>query len=298
MVKNVLIFGSEGMLGKELREHLSGFSKYKILGIDKKDADITSYDSVFQIIKKHKPHFVINCAAIINVEYCEANPLEAYKVNSIGPGNIVKALRGAKLEDTQFIQISTSDVFGGEKNFFKESDSPKPVNVYGQSKFLGEKILEQESKISGVKYFIVRTNWLYGKHRKTFVDFIYENLKNKKQIEVISDQYGVVTWAKDLALSVVKLMNGSAKYESGIYHLVSGFEKRLSRLDIAKEIANIADSKADYLKPSKRENVFKVPRPKSVVLINSKLPKMPDWKKSLKKFLRNEFKTLAPLARE
>ncbi|MEK7502862.1 MAG: NAD(P)-dependent oxidoreductase [Patescibacteria group bacterium] len=285
MAKKVLIFGSAGMLGRELIEHLSGFPDFNIFGADKNDVDIVSYDSVFKIIKKYNPDFVINCAALINVEYCEANPLEAYKVNSIGPGNIAKALGNAKLPNSKFIQISTSDVFGGEKKFFKESDSPKPVNIYSQSKFFGEKILEQESKIYSLKYFIVRTNWLYSKHRKTFVDFIYENLRDKKQIDVISDQYGVVTWAKDLATSIVDLMDGSAKYENGIYHLVSHFDRRLSRFDIAKEIANIAKAGHKHLKPSKRADVFKVPRPKSVVLVNSKLPRMPDWKKSLKKFL-------------
>jgi len=251
-----------------------------ILGIDPGLAD-----TGFGVIKKHKPDFVINCAVLINVEYCEANPIEAYKVNLFGPGNIVTALGRANLNNCKFIQISTSDVFGGEKKFFKENDKPNPVNVYGWSKFLGEKIIEHESKIYPLKYFIVRTNWLYSGHRKTFVDFIHENLLQKKQIEVISDQYGVVTWAKDLAESLTNFIKNFSKYETGIYHLVSSFDRRLSRLDIAKEIANIAKADSKYLKPSKRESVFKVPRPKSVVLINSKLPKMPDWKKSLKKFL-------------
>jgi dTDP-4-dehydrorhamnose reductase len=206
-------------------------------------------------------------------------------INSIGPGNIVKALDGANLSDAKLIQISTSDVFGGEKNFFKENDHPKPINVYGWSKFMGEKILEHEAKTRGIKYFIVRTNWLYSKHRKTFVDFIHENLLQKKQIEVISDQYGVVTWAKDLVESLVNFINNSKKYESGIYHLVSSFDRRLSRMDIAKEIASITGFESKFLKSSKMENIFKVLRPKNVVLINSKFPKMPDWKKSLKKFL-------------
>lgn len=283
-MKKVLIFGSAGMLGRELIERFSQSSDYKVISIDKKDADISSYNSVFKIIKKHKPDFVINCAALINVEYCEANPEDAYKVNSIGPGNIARALLEAKLLDSKFIQISSSDVFGGENKFFKESDAPNPVNVYGLSKFFGEKIVEHYLKNSNPKYFIIRTNWLYSKHRKTFVDFIYENLLQKKQIEVIADQFGVVTWAKDLAESIGKLVINYNKYESGIYHLVSNFDKRLSRFDIAKEIAKIAKAENKYLKPSKRENVFKIPRPKSVVLVNSKLPKMPNWKKSLARY--------------
>lgn len=283
-MKKVLIFGSSGMLGRELAEYFSK-SKYKIIPIDKNEADISSYGSVFKIIKKHSPDFVVNSAAFINVEYCQSNPEEAYRVNSIGPGNIARALKEAKLFSSLLVQISTSDVFGGEKNSFTERDEPRPVNTYGFSKFLGEKILQHELKNSEIKYFIVRTNWLYSKHRKTFVDFIHENLLQKKQIEVIADQYGVVTWAKDLSESIGKLIKNYNKYESGIYHLVSNFEKRLSRFDIAKEIAKIAKAENKYLKPSKRENVFKVPRPKSVVLVNSKLPKMPDWKKSLKRFL-------------
>lgn len=285
MEKKVLLFGSNGMLGRELAEYFSKFSKYKVIPVDKEEADIVSYDSVFKIIKKYKPDLVINSAALINVEYCEANPLEAYKVNSVGPGNIAKALKEAKLLNSILVQISTSDVFGGEKNFFREHDEPRPVNTYGFSKFLGEKILGHELKDGTIKYFIVRTNWLYSKHRKTFVDFIYDNLLEKKQTEIIADQFGVVTWAKDLAESVGDLIKNSNKYQSGIYHLVSSFNRRLSRLDIAKEIAKIAKAENKYLKPGKRADVFKVPRPESVVLINSKFPKMPDWKKSLKKFL-------------
>lgn len=284
-MKKILIFGTSGMLGRELVKHFSKFSRYKIFLVDKEEVDVVVYNSVLKAIKKYKPDFVINCAALINVEYCEAHPIEAYKVNSLGPGNIVAALGNSKLFNSRFIQISTSDVFGGEKRFFKENDTPNPVNVYGWSKFLGEKILEQESKNHSLKYFIIRTNWLYSKHRKTFVDFIYENLLQKKQIEVISNQYGVVTWAKDLADAIGTFINRSAQYKSGIYHLVSNFNRRLSKMDIAKEIAMISGTDKKYLKSSKMEKVFKVPRPKNVALRNSKLPKMPDWNKSLKTFL-------------
>ena len=285
MTRKILIFGSAGMLGRELIDYFSRFPKYKVIAVDKKEADIASFDSVFKILKKHKPDFVINCAALINVEYCQSHPLEAYEVNSMGPGNIVRALASLNSRRTKFIQISTSDVFGGKKNFFKEDDKPNPVNVYGWSKFWGEKIIEQECKTNSIDYFIIRTSWLYSKYKKTFVDFIYENLRDKKQIKVISDQFGVVTWAKDLAKYIGNFVKNSEKHESGIYHLVSSFDKRLSRLDIAREIAKIADAESKPLKRSKMARVFKVPRPKSAVLINSKLPKMPNWKKSLKRYL-------------
>ncbi len=284
-MKKVLIFGSSGMLGRELVEHFSSFSKYKIIAVDKMDGDITSYDSILGIIKKHKPDFVINCAALINVEYCEVNSMRAYSINSMGAGNIARASADLNLKKTKFIQISTSDVFGGKKKYFKENDKPNPVNIYGWSKFFGEKLVEQICTENSIDYFIIRTSWLYSKYKKTFVDFIYENLRDKKQIKVISDQFGVVTWAKDLAKYIGNFVKNSEKHESGIYHLVSSFDKRLSRLDIAREIAKIADAESKPLKRSKMASVFKIPRPQGAVLINSKLPKMPNWKKSLKRYL-------------
>ena len=158
----VLILGAKGMLGREFLDFFELHKEYQTIPVDKDNFDIKSFSSVKSALNKYKPDFVINCAALINVEYCESHPIEAYSVNSFGPGNIARALADLEFKKTKFIHISTSDVFGGEKKFFKESDNPNPVNVYGWSKFLGEKILEQESKASSSRYFIIRTNSLYS----------------------------------------------------------------------------------------------------------------------------------------
>ncbi|MBI2097304.1 MAG: SDR family oxidoreductase, partial [Candidatus Sungbacteria bacterium] len=208
MPKRVLIFGSDGMLGSEFMRRMKKDPRYLVFGCGRKCADITRLASVAAVIRKRRPDVIINCAAKINVDRCEAEPLEAWLVNAIGPGNIIHALAKLGLSNALFVHISTSDVFGeGRKKFWSVDDSPHPVNVYGWSKLGGEKITAAEARMARMKYFIVRTAWLYSRSKNTFIDTVADSIIRRKAINIASDQFNLPTEINNLVSGVMFLMD-------------------------------------------------------------------------------------------
>lgn len=288
-MSKIIILGSNGMLGQEFVDYLGKKKNYQIFALAKKEVNIAKMNGLIKIIAKIRPNFIINCAALIDVDYCEKNPFETFKINAIGPGNIIKCLNQLKLWRTIYIHLSTSDIFGNNKDYFKESDLPTPVNVYGWSKLFGEKMVEFSANINNIKYYIIRTSWLYSLHKDTFVDLVIKSLQMKKSITVIDDQYNIPTWTSDLVRAVEGFIVSNNKYESGVYHLLNQSNKRLSKYDIAQEAAKILNLDKRYLKKGFKKDIFEVARPESAVLINTKFAQLPDWKESLTHFLKLKY---------
>jgi dTDP-4-dehydrorhamnose reductase len=285
-MKKILILGSNGMLGQEFTNYFKNNIMFSIISADQKTVDITNFNQLLKVIKKCQPDFIINCVAIIDVDYCENNPAKAWAVNATGAGNVIRALNKLNFLKTVVLHISTSDVFGnyGIKRF-KENDLPLPINVYGRSKLGGEKIIAAEAKINNLKYFIIRTSWLYSEYKDTFVDFVVKSLNNKKQITIISDQYNVTTWAKDLVRACEVFIAVDKKRKSGVYHLTNQSKIKLSKYTIALRIAEILKLNKKYLKPGLKNKIFKTARPENAILVNNKYIQLPDWQDSLKKYL-------------
>lgn len=284
----VLIFGKSGLLGGEFYDLFSskGFS---VFGYDSGGCDITKPDQVFRIIKKIKPDIVINCAAKIGINECEKNPVGAYLVNSIGPGNIARALKLLKIK-ALFLHISSSYIFRGNAlRGHREDADVKPINAYGWSKFLGEKIIEQELKnSSSVKYYIIRTGWLYGGFRKTFIEEIVDSLRANKTIKLVADNYNIPTWTRDLVRGAVTLSKNK-KSESGIYHLFNSYEKPVTKYDIGVFIAGILGVNSGVFKMCRYKDIFKTGAPGNIILVNSKTNNLPNWKKSLTNYLKFKY---------
>ena len=201
-----------------------------------------------------------------------------------------------------FIHYSTDYVFDGKKSGgYKENDEPRnPVNIYGESKLLGEKYVSNgSSRNKSLKYYIIRTSWLYGRNGKNFVDTISELLQNRDQIKVVNDQYGKPTYAHDLAIKTRELLEGD--YLSGIYHITNeteNKEKGISWYDFAKEIFLINREKIGhaYRQAGKNKEItpcasmeFPRPakRPKWSALVNTKLPLTRNWREALKEYLNS-----------
>lgn len=283
--KRIVIFGAHGLLGKEFVQYLQGLGRYHIFPYSKNQCDITDARMVCGVVRLRKPDIIINCAALINVEYCEQHPLEAWMVNAIGPGIIARTLGECGLSGATFVHISTSDVFGSDKKKFSETDIPHPVNTYGWSKFAGEKIIEQELKQSGVRYYILRASWLYGEFRDTFVAVAIDTLQNEKSITAICDQYSVVTSAHDFVEAGEQFLRSDTKYMSGIYHIVNDTAQRLSKYTILRFIADALKKDPSLVQKTSRKNIFRIARPASAFLVNKKFKKLPDWKISLRKYI-------------
>ena len=290
----ILITGSNGQLGNELSEMLrtgkAGIGKineqYKdceIIAVDVDTLDITDYSAVDKFVNSNKPDIIINCAAMTNVDGCETNFDAAMKVNAIGPRNLAMAAEkcGAKL-----VHVSTDYVFRGDGNTPRcEWDETGPNTVYGKSKLLGEKYVEDFS----TRYFIIRTAWLYGLIGKNFVKTM-RRLGNMNEVTtVVDDQRGNPTNANDLAYHILKL---AITEEYGIYHCTG--EGECSWAEFAALIMELSGCKGKVAKCTTQEYSQKypasAPRPLYSSLDNLMLKctvgnEMRDWKTALKEYI-------------
>ncbi|MDD4497765.1 MAG: NAD(P)-dependent oxidoreductase, partial [Methanosarcinaceae archaeon] len=173
-----LILGSCGMLGQALCKVFP-----EAVRLTHRDLELTDRQKVIASVKKIKPDVVINAAAYTDVEACEEKRGLAFRVNSHGPGYIAEACAGT---GAILVHFSTDYVFDGSKKEYVESDPPNPINVYGQSKLLGE------SKIAGnmKNYRIIRTSWLFGPGGKNFVETMLQLSEKMDVVKVVNDQFG------------------------------------------------------------------------------------------------------------
>jgi len=269
----ILILGHKGMLGHELVEVFK--NGHELVLRDRDQIDISRKEEVIEKVSKLCPDVVINAAAYTAVDEAEHNKNLAYKVNGCAVGFLATV---CKEIDALFIHFSTDYVFDGENhNGYKENHSYNPINMYGKSKALGEKMIFDISS----KYYIIRTSWLFGKNGKNFVETMLRLAKEKKDIRVVNDQFGSPTYAKDLASEVRKLVE--SQNQSGIYHITNS--ETCSWYDFAVKIFELSNLNLK-VKPIKTEE-FPTPakRPIYSMLINTKLPPMRKWEEALKSYL-------------
>lgn len=227
-MKNILITGCNGQLGRALIHVLEGNSEYHLIKTDVEDLDITNIEAVMQMAKETKPYAIVNCAAYTNVNGCETNADLSFKINVIGPRNLSIA---AKEVGAKIFHISTDYVFSGKTDkHYKEFDAPDPQSAYGRTKLQAELMVKQFAD----KFFILRTAWLYGEG-KNFVKTMLAISEKSNKVRVVNDQFGTPTYAMDLAKAIAYLLPTD---NYGIFHATS--EGECCWADFAKEIFRLA----------------------------------------------------------
>jgi len=234
----ILVTGGEGLLGTRLCKFLS--KEHEVISADinilneEKDykvikLDITNKDEVEQKLEKFKPDLVVHAAALTNVDFCEQNHEKADLINVKGTENIAN---GCKKINSKILFISSDFVFDGKNGPYDEEAEPNPINYYGKTKKKAEEIVKE----SGLKYLIVRTTVLYGEHKNkmSYVSWVIKNLKEEKEIRIVTDQYTTPTWVKDLAQALVFLINKDY-FKNEIVHVVG--KDIMSRYDFTVKIA-------------------------------------------------------------
>lgn len=232
MGSNILITGSNGQLGSELR-YISKLYNYKFFFTDKTSLDITSKQDIGRFIKSNNIDTIINCAAYTAVDNAQQEQGNAYQINATAVSSLAKL---AKTYNIKLIHISTDYVFDG-KNFapYKEDDATNPNCVYGKSKLEGEQALLHVNPKNSV---IIRTSWVYSAYGANFVKTMLRLGREKKRIEVVFDQVGTPTYARDLAKTVLDILPKIENQKTETYHYSN--EGVCSWYDFAKEIMRMA----------------------------------------------------------
>lgn len=295
---NVLVTGSGGMLGsavvpyfKKQGTNLLSTSRTKNSTIVEKVLDVTEFNSFEKFVKQHKPDLILHLAAETSLEFCEENPDNAYKTNTLGVHNA--AILSEKYNCT-LVYISTAGVFDGKKKMpYIEADEPNPIMVYGRSKYEGEKFVREYCK----RYFIVRAGWMVGgmDKDKKFVSLIVDQLaKGQKLIKAVDDKFGTPTYAPFFASNLFGLIQTEFY---GTYHMAC--DGIGSRYDVAKEIVKLLGlHKTVKVKPvpsSYFKERYYVVRPKSEAMRNANLElrginQMGHWKDGLKQYVKDLYK--------
>jgi dTDP-4-dehydrorhamnose reductase len=287
MNSKILVTGANGQLGNEIRRLCRNFPGLEFIFTDVDMLDITNPDAVSVFMEASKPAIVVNCAAYTNVDGAEVNVKNVRKINSLAPQVLAAA---CAMQDAFLIHISTDYVFDGESKVpYNEDDETNPISVYGNSK------LEGEEKIKTVfdNYLIIRTSWMYSEFGHNFVRSIIALAKERETLEIVNDQIGSPTYARDLANCIIdiiikSILNPKA-YLPGIYHYAN--QGNCSWYDFAQEILNIYGLKSCKLIPVSTEQYPAVAkRPKYSVLDTSKVREsfgigIPNWKDSLRECL-------------
>ncbi|MFK7694069.1 dTDP-4-dehydrorhamnose reductase [Paenibacillus sp. HJGM_3] len=277
----IVITGAEGQLGRDLVRVLG--PSHKLFALGRRELDVTNHDRVLQLLGEIEPHIIVHGAAYTKVDLAEAEAETAFLVNAFGARNVAVAARktGAKL-----VYVSTDYVFDGEKTApYNEFDRPKPISVYGASKWAGENMVQRFCD----RHFIVRTSWLYGLHGDNFVTKIVARLRSGLPLTVVSDQFGSPTYTLDLAVFISRLME---QEQYGVYHASN--EGGCSRYEWAAEIARLLDAEHVPITPILTEPLSaQAARPAYSVLDSmairlNGLPRLRGWREALEEFIRGE----------
>jgi dTDP-4-dehydrorhamnose reductase len=237
------------------------------------ELDITDKVKIQSYIRSEKPAIVINAAAYTNVEGAEDHQELAFAVNGTAPGDIAEACRET---GSLLVHYSTDYVFNGKKEEYFEDDSPDPLNVYGESKLLGEELIRENLD----PYLIIRTSWLYGPCGKNFVDSMIALSAQMEFVRVVDDQFGRPTYTKDLALATKEVLGK----EPGIYHIANG--GTCSWYEFAKAIIPNA------IPCSTNEFPRRARRPRYSVLKSTKVTPLRHWREALADYLSTKNRPL------
>jgi dTDP-4-dehydrorhamnose reductase len=206
----ILVTGSDGLVGTNILPFLR--ERFEVIPALERDWDIADMPAGAEVMRRERPDVLLNLAAVTNVDGCEDNPDVALKVNGEAPGTLAMLCSsfGARL-----VHFSTDYVFDGMKDSpYTEQDITNPLSVYGKSKLLGEKNVLELSRSATV----IRTEWIYGQGGDNFITKVLKIARGTGRAEVVDDQWGAPTYAKDLGPPVAALIEGA---RTGIYHVTN-----------------------------------------------------------------------------
>ena len=289
----VLLTGAAGVVGTDLCGVLKS-AGYEVLQTDKNSVsgiihmDVRDSLEVRSAISKADPELVIHLAAETDVDRCQIEVDHAYRSNTLGTWNVALA---CQRQDIPMVYVSTAGVFDGTKiEPYVEFDHPNPVNVYGQTKLEGERLVSRLLS----KFYIVRAAWMIGggdAKDKKFVGKIMKQLDaGTRNLKAVNDKIGSLTYSLDFSRCLVDLIK--TEYY-GLYHIAN--KGTCTRYDVARHILDHLGRNDVRLEPVTSETfVLPAPRARSEMLRNYALElwgmdTMRDWREALSDYLEKEF---------
>lgn len=291
----IYVAGCGGMLGEAVHRVLGTGAELKCSDLVPnapwlEKLDFREFNNYKEAVEGFAPDVLIHLGAHTDLEYCENNPEDAYRTNTL---SVEHAATLAQAHGIPLVYISTAGIFDGIKNLYDDWDTPNPLGVYARSKHLGEIIVQQRVP----SYFICRAGWMMGggpAKDKKFISKIMKQLAaGATVLNVVNDKLGTPTYTVDFAGNLKALLD--TKYY-GLYNMVCGGET--GRFEVAQELVKVLalEDKVEVRAVSSdffAKDYF-CPRPHSERLVNYKLNlrglnQMRDWKIGLREYVRDYY---------
>lgn len=286
-MKRIYIAGCGGMLGEAFYRRFNDY-ELKCTDIDVNEQwltynDIRDYQAYRKDVVLFNPDYLFHLGAYTDLEFCERNPEETYRTNTMAVENAVYIANELNIP---ILYIGTGGIFDGHKLYYDDYDTPNPQGIYARSKYMGERFVIENAK----RYLVCRAGWMMGggiKDKKFVSKILHQIYDGRRELFAVSDKQGTPTYTFDFALNVRLLLDAELW---GVYNMVCSGEA--SRLEVAREIVSIlglditvTDVGSDYF-----QKEYFAARPPSEMLLNRKLGLrglnvMRDWKTSLKEYL-------------
>jgi dTDP-4-dehydrorhamnose reductase len=276
---NILITGASGQLGSEFKHFSVHYPTLHFRYSDAHDLDITNEQAIEDTLAAGSYQYLINCAAYTAVDKAETDQELAHKINGTASGLLAAA---CARHGVKYIHISTDFVFDGTNHRpYQEIDAVAPLGVYGASKLQGEQLALEANPNS----LVFRTSWLYSTYGNNFVKTMRRLGADKPSLNVIFDQVGTPTYARDLAKAILEsIVSGKAHTFAGLYHFSN--EGAASWYDFAAAVMELSglDCKVnpintfEYPTPAKRPHYSVLDKRKFKETFGASIP---NWRESL-----------------
>ena len=253
-IHTILVTGSNGQLGWELGQLAASYPAFEFVLVDRSQLDLSFPETFEKIIQTIAPDCIINTAAYTAVDKSETEKELAYTVNATA---VQELARISKVLAIPFITYSTDYVFDGEATApYATSTKVDPVNYYGSTKAAGEKMAMEANENT----IVIRTSWVFSSHGNNFVKTMMRLMKERDQLNIVADQKGRPTYAKDLAIATMKMIEAlhAGKTMNGVYHYANtgettwfGFAAKIKAIAELDCVLNPIETK-DFPTPAKR----------------------------------------------
>ena len=289
MTAPILLFGGSGQVGREIQDLITSQS-ISLIAPASSSVDIAELESVRQVAKEAQPCCVINTAAYTAVDKAESETQQAFAINRDGAENIARVCNELQIP---LLHVSTDYVFDGEKSgAYSEDDEVSPLNVYGESKWQGEQVVQE----SLAQHVILRTSWVFGQYGNNFVKTMLRLGRERDELSIVDDQRGCPTPAVSIAralLSISQQVMASNNDCWGIYHYCGkpdtswyGFAHQ-----IFEELSKAGQKDIPELKPiSTAEFPTPATRPRQTIMSCDKIQQQfgiesADWQSELREVI-------------
>lgn len=281
-MSRILVTGKNGQLGWELERALAPLAE--VQAVDRETLDLADPDAIRRVVRASRPGVILNAAAYTAVDRAESDADQARAINAVAPGVLAEE---AKRLGAWLVHYSTEYVFDGENTAaYVETDTPRPLNVYGQTKLEGE----QAVQASGARHLIFRTSWLYGARGHNFLRTILRLRAERSELRIVDDQVGAPTWVRWVAEATAQVLAvlQQQREPAGLYHLTCagstswyGFARA-----IAERVPASAGTQARLIPIPASEYPLPARRPMNSRLSNQRLQQdfgiaLPSWESGL-----------------